>query len=513
MRQQIAYDQEELRRLCIRLQLQKKGAFFCVTIDNIPLHRTIANEIQKQLPSNEVQIIDFQQMHNTRYSAWLIATSIKKGTKYAILPHFHLANDNALDTKFFQTLNLSRDALADMPVVFVFIMPMYFRTQLARHAPDFNSFFQYSAIFETEQQASFIPERDIEQPYSESNKHLLDYYVERLGKITDTLSKEYFETLANILTLNNSVRTLRNVMQKGFYIDFCNLLPIYENDSDIKPRDVANIFDSQGNYTMALEWYLKSLGNYEKTLSAEHPNVATSYNDIARVYNTQGDHSKALEWFSKSLAIYEKILGTEHTHTATAYNNIAYVYDDQRDYPNALEWYFKSLDVKEKILGSEHPDTASTYNNIATIYQRQGNYPKALEWYLKSSSIWETALGTEHPDTSTAYNNIAGVYRDQGDYSKALEWYLKSLDIDEKILGTEHPDTAITYSNIANVYYIKKDYTKALDLLLKCYKIRLNIFGKTHHHTTKTKLQLETIYQTFALPQSFEVWLEENLKT
>ncbi|MCL2362029.1 MAG: tetratricopeptide repeat protein [Defluviitaleaceae bacterium] len=464
----IPYDQMELERLCTRIQTQYNSAFFCVTIDNILLHRTIIEAVLKHFPEGDMQVIDFQQMHGTRYSSELIESLIEKGTRYVVLPHFHLANDNAMGTAFFHALNMSRDVLADMPVVFVFIVPMYFRVQLARYAPDFHSFFQYYARFDTERKEDEIPQRDTVEPYSEVNKHLLDYYYERLGGILDTQSKEYFETLVEILVLNASVRTLEHREHGRFYMDFCKLLPMYEDDANIAIADIAMIFESQGDYPKALEWYFKALAIYEKSLGTEHLSIAITYNNIALVYKNQGDYPKALEWYFKALAIKEKNLGTEHPNTAATYNNIAGVYMDQGDYPKALEWYFKALAIKEKTLGAEHPSTAATYNNIASVYKNQGNYPIALEWYFKALVICEKTLGTEHPNTATTNNNIALVYADQGDYPKALS------------------------------------------LLLKCYTIELKIFGETNPHTLNTKSNLESIYNDATLPQPFEVWFAEN---
>ena len=512
MKTEISYDHLlELERIIARLQLQGSGTFICITADNIPLHSVITKEISQQLTDGKVQIIDFQQMYGKAYSATLMESLIDSGAKYVILPHFHLAKGSMSDAEFFQVFNLSRDALADLPIMFVFIVPGYFRMQLARYAPDFNSFFQYNARLETERDSDSVPLLDTDNPHSETNKHLLDYYRERLGEIPNTQSKEYFEALANILALNDSVRTLLDAEQRGFFADFCRLLPVYENDIDIRPGDIANIFDSQGDYPKTLEWYFKSLDIKEKVLGNEHPSTAQTYNNIAVVYRRQVDYPKALEWYFKSLDIQEKILGNEHPSTAETYNNIAIVYSGQGDYPKALEWHFKSLDIKEKVLGNEHPSTAQTYNNIAIIYSSQGNYPKALEWYFKSLDIKEKALGNEHPSTAETYNNIAIVYTRQRDYPKALEWYFKSLDIKEKVLGNEHPSTATTYSNIALVYADQGDYQNALDLLLKCYRIRIRVFGEANPVTLKTKSNLKEAHLDASLPQPFETWLQANL--
>jgi len=53
-----------------------------------------------------------------------------------------------------------------------------------------------------------------------------------------------------------------------------------------------------------------------------HKETAKSYNNIGSVYDKQGNYKKALEFYSKALAIREKILGSEHSDTKTIQDNI-----------------------------------------------------------------------------------------------------------------------------------------------------------------------------------------------
>jgi tetratricopeptide (TPR) repeat protein len=117
--------------------------------------------------------------------------------------------------------------------------------------------------------------------------------------------------------------------------------------------------------------------------------IFITYNNTAGVYNEQGDYPQALEWYLKALWIHERLFTKEHPHTAVIYNNIALVYTNQGDYPQALEWYHKALAVYAKAPGQAHPSTATTYNNIAVVYSRQGDYSHAIEWYQKALAIRE----------------------------------------------------------------------------------------------------------------------------
>jgi tetratricopeptide (TPR) repeat protein len=51
-----------------------------------------------------------------------------------------------------------------------------------------------------------------------------------------------------------------------------------------------------------------------------------SYNNIGLLYNLQGRYAEALQYFQKALAIQLAVLGENHPDVATSYNNIGDVY-------------------------------------------------------------------------------------------------------------------------------------------------------------------------------------------
>jgi len=93
------------------------------------------------------------------------------------------------------------------------------------------------------------------------------------------------------------------------------------------------------------------------------------------VYDNQGDYRKALEWYGRALAGMENSLGRDHPDTLTAVNNMALVYDKQGEYSKALEWYGRALAGREKSLGKEHPSTVSTASrwSIAKVKAKTGS--------------------------------------------------------------------------------------------------------------------------------------------
>ena len=70
--------------------------------------------------------------------------------------------------------------------------------------------------------------------------------------------------------------------------------------------------------------------------------VAASYNNIGLVYDRQGKYEEALEYYQKSLDIKIRVVGGDHPNVATSYNNIGNVYNRQGQYERALEYYQSS---------------------------------------------------------------------------------------------------------------------------------------------------------------------------
>jgi tetratricopeptide (TPR) repeat protein len=237
------------------------------------------------------------------------------------------------------------------------------------------------------------------------------------------------------------------------------------------------VFDNQGEYGKALEWYQRALDGKEKTLGKDHPSTLDTVNNMALVFSNQGEYGKALEWYQRALDGKEKTLGKDHPSTLQTVHNMALVFStkgsmarhlsgtsepsmakrrhserttlplsrpsttwprfstNQGEYGKALEWYQRALDGREKTLGKDHPSTLDTVHNMGVVFDNEGEYGKALEWYQRALDGCEKTLGKDHPSTLQTVNNMASVFDNQGEYGKALEWYQRALDGKEKTLG------------------------------------------------------------------------------
>ena len=132
-------------------------------------------------------------------------------------------------------------------------------------------------------------------------------------------------------------------------------------------------------------------------------------NQLGYVRNAQGDYEEALLYYEKCLAMRQKTLPANHPDLATSHNNIGMVYYSMGEYSKALSYYDKCLDMKQKSLPANHPSLATSYNNIGGVYDSMGEYSKALSHHEKSLQIRHYSLPPHHPDIHNSLKWIESV--------------------------------------------------------------------------------------------------------
>ena len=80
--------------------------------------------------------------------------------------------------------------------------------------------------------------------------------------------------------------------------------------------------------------------------------VAASYNNIGNVYDSQGKYEEALEYYQKDLDITVRLVGQDHPDVANSFNNIGTVYAGKGDLENALVQFQKALEIRKRVFGS-----------------------------------------------------------------------------------------------------------------------------------------------------------------
>ena len=66
------------------------------------------------------------------------------------------------------------------------------------------------------------------------------------------------------------------------------------------------VYDSQGKYDEALEYYNKALTIYLNKLGEDHPDVAMTYMNLGKLCEKLEQYQTALEYYEKAKPIYSK---------------------------------------------------------------------------------------------------------------------------------------------------------------------------------------------------------------
>jgi tetratricopeptide (TPR) repeat protein len=123
--------------------------------------------------------------------------------------------------------------------------------------------------------------------------------------------------------------------------------------------------------------YKEGLDIREKSLHAEHRDIATSVSLLGRLYFVAGRYAEAEPLYLRSLAIWEKALGPDHPYVGTSLRERANLYRDQGKYAAAEPLYIRSLQVFEKSPDENRPNLVETLENYILLLRKMNRTAEA----------------------------------------------------------------------------------------------------------------------------------------
>jgi signal transduction histidine kinase len=240
------------------------------------------------------------------------------------------------------------------------------------------------------------------------------------------------------------------------------------------------VYETQGNWPLAVEYYLKALRIYEKIKYTT--GIASCYNNIGSVYNTQNQYQKALTYFKKAVVLWKQI--DEKSDLGTGLFNIGDIYFKQKQYNLALDFFLQSLAIQEEIKSKAGMSYAQ--NKIGDIYFIQKNYTKALTCQEQALQLAEEA--DEKILQPTIYASLCEIYIAQNQPQQALKAAEAGLVVAHQ-MNAKVP-IANQYKWIARSHALSKNYQRAYDfqLLHSTLKDSLN---NSENRTAIEKLQFD----------------------
>lgn len=229
----------------------------------------------------------------------------------------------------------------------------------------------------------------------------------------------------------------------------------------------------RGQYDEARALQIRALAIQEKTLDANHPDVAGTLSQLALVSFDQGRRYGEVEALqTRAIEILEKSLGLDHPQVATILDNLALVCVDRERFDEAERLLQRSLSIREKALGSENPSVARTLTNLVRICGAQGRYDEAERLSARCIAILEKSVGAEHPDLAKALGNRGAAVRGLARYDEAVSLCIRAVAMHEKAYGPNHPLIAPPVITIAKVYRAQGRCEEAEAFFLRALAIR-----------------------------------------
>ena len=256
-------------------------------------------------------------------------------------------------------------------------------------------------------------------------------------------------------------------------------------------NEIGIVFKVQGNYQKAMDFYQESLkiwkqlfldANDDMAKGFANKGIASSLLNIGEINRTQGNYDIAINYYLQSLKLYEQLKDSPakilvrlgKLGISKCWNNIGIIYYYQRNYEKAMDYFIRSLKIKE-ILGEKRL-IARQMMNIGVILKNLEEIEKAKDYYMASLSAYKK-IG-DNRGISTCLTNIANIYRIQEDYEKSLGYNFQALKISRE-LGYQREISLIS-GNIGNLYSHKGNYYKAIEYFNKSITIAKEIGSKEH---------------------------------
>lgn len=179
----------------------------------------------------------------------------------------------------------------------------------------------------------------------------------------------------------------------------------------------ASVADSYNNIGLvnadintfaAIIHFKNALKIYQQVYEDNHPKMALVLNNLALQYDSQENYTEALEKLNHVAKIWDAIYLNDHPSKAFANFSIGNVYYHQKEFEKALQYEEKALEMYKALYGDKHPEIANIYNLEGSIHMTQGHFKEAIMTFQKaiyanlSDQVFLTVY--DHADLEGYYN-------------------------------------------------------------------------------------------------------------
>ncbi len=216
----------------------------------------------------------------------------------------------------------------------------------------------------------------------------------------------------------------------------------------------------------------KTLALREKTLGAEHHDVAVSRAELASAIYAENRFDEAIALLERAVAAFERAPQGESAELASALSSLGAVTRSAGQFERAEELQRRALDMRRRLGAADGLDVAESSNNLALVLMQKQEYDEARALLEDALRIRTERLGEHHPLVAQSIDNLATLFHHTGALDRAEPLYRKALALEIDLLGPDHPDVAITHRNLALLLASTHRLPEAVSEMTKCVETR-----------------------------------------
>lgn len=224
------------------------------------------------------------------------------------------------------------------------------------------------------------------------------------------------------------------------------------------------IFSLQGNFDVALEYYLNSEEylNENDSLQKAHFHL-----NMGGMYWNLEDNYKALNHANTALAIYKS--KNDSLGLANVYNLLGLIYVEKEEYDKADKEFKSAIKLNR---GLKNADGAiANLNNLTLVPgdedRKIGYLLEAIRYNQNNNAKWALAEN---------YNNMAWLYTNKKDYAEAKEYLNKANTLAKELDAKGLIIDNLNYAS--QIALAEERYKDAYDYLMQRTKIQKEILSK-----------------------------------
>ncbi len=261
--------------------------------------------------------------------------------------------------------------------------------------------------------------------------------------------------------------------------------------------NLGNISKRDGQFELAIDYFQKSLGFYQKIDAGSLKyslDILDDLADIGRVYRDIGDNVNALSYLNRAMEIAKTSGNIERM--AGLYNSLGILYFNQRDHSKAIEFFQQGL----QLAVNDQIKQAEMLLNIGVAYQLQRDYDRAVKNFIKAREI---AKAIDYKEVVIPVGEgLGAVYKEQGKYNEALDALDGSLELAKQI-GDKTRIAELQWRQ-AEVLYAKGNFAESIAIGLEAVRLadQLNLrnvrylvlttLGKAYRAQGQNELAMQT---------------------